>query len=36
MRSDGDLLCMPVLNVMMGGELQWRRRENNLEGSHDD
>ncbi len=27
-----NLLCTPVKNVMMGGELQWTRRENFSDG----
>src|SRR6185436_19697203 len=27
-----NLLCTPVKNVMMGGEFQWVRRENNSDG----
>jgi glutaminase A len=32
----GNLLYTPVPNVMMGGELQWGRRENNSDGFHSD
>ena len=30
--ASANLLCVPVKNVMMGGELQWIRRENNSDG----
>ena len=32
----GNLLYYPVPNVMMGGELQWGRRENFSDGFHSD
>jgi hypothetical protein len=32
----GNLLFTPVPNVMVGGELQWGRRENYLDGFHSD
>jgi hypothetical protein len=32
----GNLLFYPVENVMMGGEFQWGRRENFLDGFHSD
>ncbi len=31
-----NLLCTPAKNVMMGGELQWGRRENFSDGFHSD
>jgi hypothetical protein len=30
--ASANLLCVPVKNVMMGGEFQWIRRENNSDG----
>jgi len=32
----GNVLYTPVPNVMVGGELQWGRRENNSDGFHSD
>jgi hypothetical protein len=32
----GNLLFYPVENVMIGGEFQWGRRENFLDGFHSD
>ena len=32
----GNVLYNPVPNVMVGGELQWGRRQNNSDGFHSD